>query len=143
MRKKMQQFQVDLMMLGQISKTGNEYSLSYRICNLDGDVQTRDTMSSSSWEAIKEKFKLSLIQQGLAPIHYAVKPIPVTFEVVDQNGKIHAIPIELEGKKKYKVDGKGDIVPGRYQIKLPNQNYQPQTTWIEIKRERKNKKPFV
>ena len=126
--------QIDLLLLGRVTKTAGDYTLLVRLCDLRGTLSFRDTITASSWEALKEKLRLSLIRHHLAPLHGAASKIPVTFVFIDNHGQRHPGRLYLKGdNQRYRVDGTTEVPPGRYHLQPLDRRWQPQTTWIEIK----------
>ena len=119
-----QNLQVDLLFLGRVTRTAGDYTLLVRMCDLRGDLSFRDTISASSWEALKEKLRLSLIRHKLAPLDAVESKAPVTFVFIDAHGRRHPARLHLEGKNhSYRIDGPTPVVPGRYRFRPLDQSW--------------------
>ncbi len=61
----MRKFAVDLLLLGQISRTEGDFCLFLRVCDLAGNINFRTTVQSSSWESLKDRVYLALIENRM------------------------------------------------------------------------------
>ncbi|NUM36630.1 MAG: hypothetical protein HUU50_18980 [Candidatus Brocadiae bacterium] len=126
------QFAVDFLLMGQVSRGGQEYMLLLRLCDLNqGAIRAfLPPIHAVSWDGLKSRLELAL--RDHEPI-VLVRPVKVVIRVVDENQVDRRISLLLEGEHKYEIQDTAKVLPGRYKVKSLDPAYQEKDLWIDIK----------